>query len=181
MLRRLAPLLNPTRPRVLGAVAGPVAVAITAPAFGLAHEFLGSPEPVVVLAGAIIALGIGWLVGPLAAKRGRWSVAGAAIAAAFLGALVGAFVLAAYSSTIWADSVGQAVLQTLGLGVIGFVLGAGPVMLASVPAIALWVLLVQGMDRLLTRGQEPEGVPVEEQPSRQRVPSKRHRARFARP
>lgn len=147
--------LAPTPERAIGAGAGVLAAVVASPALMLARPLIQDADVRVILAAVMIAAALGWLLGPVAAKPDRWSILGAGVAASFLGALLGAFVLAGVAAPIWTSSIPEAVGYTLLVGSIGFFVGVAPVMVASVPVVGLWLAVVQLAVRMLGRGSQP--------------------------
>jgi hypothetical protein len=128
-----------------------------------------------------VAFGVGWLLGPPAGSRDRWTAAGAGIAAAVLGIALGSFVVAGVASVTVTKSVAEAVVFTLVIGVLGVwysLLGSGAMLLAALPIAAVWVLLVQALTRAWPGGSA-ETTSVELAPIRGRIPPKGRRRRAA--
>jgi hypothetical protein len=177
---KLLSLLRPSLDRITGSLCGLAAAWLAGWLLAVASGNLGV-EPVVGAASIPLAIGIGWLLGPAAAAHDRWKAAGAAIAAAFLGTLLGAFVVGGLWAASVTHSLPEAVLYTLGLGVVGYLFGVVPMMLAALPIAALWVVLVQATSRVVAAVSRPPSVVAEPPMIRRRVPRKLARRRVPRP
>jgi hypothetical protein len=122
-----------------------------------------------------IAIGVGWLLGPLAASGDRWTAGGTAVAAAILGTITGAFVVAGTSAPLWADSLAQAIGYTIAVGAAGVVFFGTWSWLIALPVTLVWAFLTRRTTRAWD-GRRGTPVAFEGEPSvRRRVPSKLRR------
>jgi hypothetical protein len=133
-----------------------------------------------VLAQAVpipVALGVGWLLGPLAASGDRWTAGGTALAAAILGTITGAFVVAGVSAPLWTDNVPQAIAYTLWVGALGVVFFGIQALIVALPVTSVWAFLTRATTRAWRDRHEAAVESEAGTTPRQRVPAKLRRRR----
>jgi hypothetical protein len=147
----LRPLLAPSTGRVAGALWGLLAGVLAAVVASGWVSVTLLPDVVVDAIPIPVAVGIGWLFGPLAVRGDRWTAAGAAVAAAILGTITGAFVAAGVAAPLWTNSLPAAIGYTLSFGVIALAFAGIPALVIALPVTLLFTFLTRRTARAWER------------------------------